>query len=211
MRNVVFELRPHEGIGGGLCLQTADGVEIPPTRFREKGNPIFCHSCRALKTPSVRMTVVLEKPPSQDVHLTFVWNFCAILSAPLLDALGGGSNLRASTYLAPIRSPSAECATHFAYWPIAPVLVRGDQSSFSKRCPECGKLHYRAEGDKYILRRESEFVVTAAQKGFLVEERLLETLSSVMRKSIRITAITVRDVPNDDLPDDLRYMEPSGR
>jgi len=175
------------------------------TWFAEAQSSILCKGCSSARSVVKPVDVVLQTKPDKSA-LNFVHGVhIHIASVQLLETLfpdGPSEVLRLGKVLGPRREEASEHRTIMAS---NHILVRGDERSSFRVCPDCGRVWYSAIGKRYILKRNLlKGDVFETQSGnLIVTEQIANRVADKSWRNLVVNKLEVRDAPVDglDVPD----------
>lgn len=149
--------------------------------------------------PEVPDVVVQRVPDKSSINVVFGLGLCFAV-IPLLDTLSGGANASIFRLGRVLESQNTGIATVHTFMCPKRVLVRGNERSTYRICPQCGRVLYSPVGKRYVLRQKVEGIVVAEdQMGCLVvNETVAQRVNAAAKwKNLGLKKLEVRDEPID--------------
>lgn len=169
--------------------------------FEEAKRTILCKGCSSARVTGQPVDVVLQTKPDRSA-LNFVHGVhIHIAAVSLLETLfpeGPEKVLSLGKVYGPDRTMAAEFRTILKQ---DRILVRGNERSTFRVCPECHRIWYSAIGKRYILKRDvGDPAVFESQSGNLVvAEPIAERVMGGKWRNLVIQKLEVRGEPLDGL------------
>lgn len=169
--------------------------------FADARRTTLCNGCSSVRVTGQPVEVVLQTKPDKSAF-NFVHGVCIhIATVSLLNTLfpeGPENFLLLGKVFGPDRKEASDFRTIMAEHRI---VVRGNERSTFRICPECGRVLYSAIGKRYILKRDIRNTnVFESQSGNLVvAEQIAERVMSGMWRNLVVQKLDIRDDPIDGL------------
>jgi hypothetical protein len=163
---------------------------------------LLCKECSSARVVGRAIDILLQTTPDRSA-LNFVHGVCLyIAGVTFLEALfpeGPEKVLSLGTVFGPDRKEAAGFRTMMKSNSV--ILVRGNERSTFRVCPQCKRIWYSAIGRRYILMRDvGQCSVFESQYGDLVvAEPIVERLAGGKWRNLAVQKLDIRDEPIDGL------------
>jgi ribosomal protein S27E len=172
-----------------------------PDWFAEARGSFLCKGCGSVPRGSNVVDVAVQRVPDKSsINVIYGLGLCFAVT-PLLDTLSNGATASVFHLGRVLDSHRSQIAAVHTFMCPNNVLVRGNEKSTFRICPQCGRVLYSAVGKRYVLKREVEGVFIAEdQMGCLVvNESVAQRCYAGKWKNLGFKQLEIRDEPVDGL------------
>ncbi len=169
--------------------------------YAEAQRTFLCKGCSSARVTGQPLDVVLQTKPDRSA-LNFVHGVCVVIATKaLLQALfpeGPQESLRLGKVFGPDRKAVASFVTIMNR---ERILVRGNERSTFRVCPDCQRVWYSAIGKRYILKRDigNANVYEPQYGGLVVSEEIAQRVIGGKWRNLVIRKLELRDEAIDGL------------
>ncbi|HTD66622.1 MAG TPA: hypothetical protein VK846_08855 [Candidatus Limnocylindria bacterium] len=171
------------------------------TWFAEAKQTILCKECASARVTGQPIDVVLQTMPDRSA-LNVVHGVCVqIATVSLLKALfpeGPENCLLLGKVFGPDRKEAVDFVTIMK---LERILIRGNERSEFRVCPDCHRIWYSTIGKRYLLKRDvgNISVFESQFGGLVVAEPVAQRVIGGKWRNLVIQKLELRDEPVDGL------------